>query len=147
MTVKSHRVLFVSRDLRPVNWNLYRQDKVIRYGLGGFLHSVVDPPFDGFDESGCNMADPEAVRQFFVFSRLKQMQLADHQFLKIAFEITKEQFIILTGQQFQNVIVIFLQVLKKVKKYGVWRIACKNMPVFRLDFVCGIKNVTEQFVA
>ena len=73
--------------------------------------------------------------------------LLQDQFFQIALEIPDEYFVVLGGQQLQNVPVVFLQMAQKMQKDGVRAAAAGIvvMPVWESHG--GINDVPEQFLA
>ena len=66
---------------------------------------------------------------------------------ELAFEISQKQFVISRRQQFQNVIVIFLQMAEQMEKNRAFTLTFKNVSVVGITAVFGVKYVTKQFFA
>ena len=92
------------------------------------------------------MVDPEILRQFFAFPRRKEGQLAGGQLAQICLEILQKQLVVPSGKQFQNMVVVLLQMLQQVQEHRLRGIAIENMPV-RLFVVGGVEDMAEQLRA
>lgn len=121
-------------------------EKVFHDGLGAFLHSALNPPFQCFHKGGCDMIFPERIGNTAAFARLEQRKLALDQKLQIASKISQEQLVVPGGQQSQNIVVIFLQMLQKMQKGCIGAAAIKNMPVLLLVVLC-VEYMAKQLLA
>ena len=66
---------------------------------------------------------------------------------ELTFEISQKQFVVRRGQQFKNVIVIFLQMAEQMEKNRAFTITFKNVSVVGITAVFGVKYVTKQLFA
>ena len=66
---------------------------------------------------------------------------------ELAFEISQKQFVIWRRQQFQNVIVIFLQMAEQMEKNRAFALTFKNVSVIGITTVFGVEYMAKQLFA
>ena len=91
------------------------------------------------------MVFPKGVRQAGIFTVLECGKLAFHQRLQIVPEISQEQFVVLRSQQYQNVVVVFADMLKQMQKHRVCAVALEYMLMSVFFVVFCVEYMAEQF--
>ena len=75
------------------------------------------------------MLEPKIVGELVAFPRFKQAEILFDKLFETIFEILSKQRRTCACEQGENMIIILLQMRKKVRKGGVRRFAGKYMPV------------------
>ena len=89
----------------------------------GLLFSPFQPPLNHLYKTSGNMVYEKIIRKRRVGTAFPAQQLHPDQLIQTVLEIAKEDFTAFTGQQSQNVAVIFLKMLEKVAENRFRRIA------------------------
>ena len=84
--------------------------------------------------------------QVFILFCFQNIQLRCRKLHKIVFEVLQEQIIIRAREKLKNIVIIFLKMLKQMKKNGIRCVAVKNMSVLIFFTAHRIKNVAEKLL-
>ena len=90
------------------------------------------------------MALPKDVRKRFIFAGSKQGKMTFRQLLQVGPEVPQKQLVVLGGQKGENMVVVLLQMLKKVQKNRIRSFAVKNVPMAVFLALC-VKYMAKQF--
>ena len=90
---------------------------------------------------------PKGWGDILVFLSIEQRNVAFNERLQLAAEIFEEKFVVLGGQQSQNIVVVLLQMLKQMQEDGVRTVAMENMSVSVSGGVFCVEDMTKQLPA
>ena len=128
-------------------FNLNRFHKIIGHSFGALAHTVFYPPSHCLDKRGTDVIYPKGFGQALRLLLLKCRHLRLYKYFQILPEIFQEGLVIFANEQIQYIMVVLLQMLKKVQKHRRRRIAVKNMSVLLAACVCRVEYMAKKLLA
>ena len=124
---------------------LNQQEEITGDHFRGFFHATGNPPFDGLHKGGYDVVLPKFIGNLVSLGGIKHGKVTVHKGFQIYPEVPQKQFVVPTGKQGENMVVVVLNMLQQVQKHRCCAATIKNMPVFVFIFF-SIKYMAEQFL-
>lgn len=93
------------------------------------------------------MVDQEILRDISIVFQVLSDKLILNQLAQAAFEVWQEEFATLAVKQFEDVVLIFLQVMQQMAEYRLWHIPVRIQTMSVGAIQCAEDNVLEEFFA